>query len=45
MTTKERDKMDKWAEVMKLADKYGFIRFAYSGFAMLSIAEEATKTK
>ena len=39
----ERDKSDKWTEVMGLAEEYGFIRFAYGGFAMLSIDEEAMK--
>ena len=34
-----------WEEVMKLAEEYGFIRFAYAGFAMLSIDEEVMKTK
>lgn len=42
---KERNKGDEWAEVMQLAEKYGFIRFAYAGFAMLSIDEEAMKAK
>jgi hypothetical protein len=37
----ERNKEDEWAEVMQLAEQYGFIRFAYAGFAMLSIDEEA----
>jgi len=37
------DKQIAWDEVMKLAEKYGFIRFAYSGFAMLSIDEEVMK--
>ena len=32
-------KSKQWEEVMKLAKKYGFIRFAYAGFAMLSIEE------
>ena len=41
----ERNKEDEWAEVMQLAEKYGFIRFAYAGFAMLSIDEEAMKEK
>ena len=41
----ERDKGDKWTEVMKLAEQYGFILFAYAGFAMLSIDEEAMKLK
>jgi hypothetical protein len=26
---KDRNKGDEWAGVMKLAEKYGFIRFAY----------------
>jgi len=35
-----------WDEVMKLvAEKHGFIRFVYGEFAMLSIDEEAMKTK
>jgi hypothetical protein len=37
---KKREKSNNWDEVMKLAEKYGFIRFAYGGFAMLSIYEE-----
>ena len=41
----ERDKGDKWIEVMKLAEEYGFIRFAYGGFAMLSINEEEMAIK
>jgi hypothetical protein len=41
----ERKRGDEWAEVMQLADKYGFIRFAYAGFAMLSIDEEAMEVK
>ena len=40
---KDKSNGDKWAEVMQLAEKYGFIRFAYAGFAMLSIDEEAMK--
>ena len=40
---KERDRGDKWNEVMRLAEKYGFIWFAYAGFAMLSIDEEVMK--
>lgn len=40
-----RKKGDEWAEVMQLAEKYGFIRFAYAGFAMLSIDEEGMKEK
>ena len=40
---KERNKGDEWAEVMQLAEKYGFIRFAYAGFAMLSIDGEVEK--
>ena len=43
--SEDRDKKAKWAEVMKLAEQYGFIRFAYGGFAMLSIDKEAMKTK
>jgi len=39
------DRQIAWVEVMKLAEQYGFIRFAYGGFAMLSIDEEAIKTK
>lgn len=42
---KERDKRKKWEEVMQLAEEYGFIRFAYVGFAMLSIDEEAMNKK
>ena len=45
INTEERDKEDKWIEVMKRAEQYGFIQFVYSGFAMLSIDEEAMKTK
>ena len=45
LNPKERDKSDKWCEVMTLAEKYGFIRFAYAGFAMLSIDKEAMKVK
>ena len=41
----ERDKTDKWIEVMKLAEEYGFIRFAYAGFAMLSLTEEIMEAK
>ena len=40
---KEKTEEDKWTEVMKLAEEYGFIRFAYGGFAMLSIDEETMK--
>lgn len=42
---KERDTGDKWSEVMKLAEGYGFIRFAYGGVALLSIEEEVMKEK
>ena len=42
---KEKSNGDKWTEVMKLAEEYGFIRFAYGGFAMLSIDEEVMKEK
>jgi len=42
---KERSKGDTWADVMELAEGYGFIRFAYGGFAMLSIDEEVMKGK
>jgi len=41
----ERDKSDSWDEVMQLAEQYGFIRFAYGGFAMLSIDEAVMKGK
>ena len=37
---KKEDKVAAWGKVMKLAEKYGFIRFAYGGFAMLSVDEE-----
>ncbi len=30
---------ENWDEVMKLAEKYGFIRFAHAGTALLSIEE------
>ena len=40
---KEKSKGDKWMEVMKLAEEYGFIRFAYGGVAVLNIDEEAIK--
>ena len=43
--SEERNRNDKWIEVMKLAEEYGFIRFAYVGFAMLSITEEAMEIK
>jgi len=33
------EKGEKWEEVMKLAEKYGFIRFAYAGTALLTIEE------
>ena len=33
------EKPEQWEEVMKLAEKYGFIRFAYAGTALLSIEE------
>ena len=33
------EKAEPWEEVMKLAEKYGFIRFAYAGTALLSIEE------
>ena len=33
------EKTEQWEEVMKLAEKYGFIRFAYAGTALLSIEE------
>jgi len=39
----ELDKSVAWDEIMKLVEKYGFIRFAYAGFAMLSIDEEVMK--
>jgi hypothetical protein len=42
---KERNKGDEWAEVMQLAEQYSFIRFAYAGFAMLSIDEEGMEVK
>jgi len=42
---KEKTEEEKWTEVMKLAEEYGFIRFAYGGFAMLSIDEEVIKEK
>jgi hypothetical protein len=42
---KEKNTCDKWAEVMKLAERYGFIRFAYGGVALLSIEEEAMKER
>jgi len=42
---KEKTEEDKWTEVMKLAEEYGFIRFAYGGVAMLSIDEEVMKEK
>ena len=45
MNKEEGDKSDRWFEVMKLAEEYGFILFAYAGFAMLSIDEEAMKIK
>ena len=41
----ESDKQAEWEEVMKLGEKYGFIRFAYAGFAMLSMDEEVIKEK
>lgn len=41
----ELDKGVAWDEVMALAETYGFIRFAYGGFAMLSIDEEVMKGK
>jgi len=41
----KEDKEAAWVEVMNLAAKYGFIRFAYAGFAMLSIDEEVMKVK
>lgn len=40
MTDKE-----KWAEVMTLAEKYGFILQAYSGVAILATPEEQEKLK
>ena len=39
------DRQIAWVEVMKLAEQYGFIRFAYGGFAMLSIDEEVMKER
>jgi len=41
----QEDKVAAWEEVMNLAEKYGFIRFAYAGFAMLNINEEEMKVK
>ena len=40
---KAHRKEEKWREVIKLAEEYGFIRFTYAGFAMLSINEEAMR--
>ena len=45
MNKKESDKRDKWVEVMKLAEQYGFIRFAYGGVALLNKDEEVIKKK
>jgi len=35
------EKEEQWEEVMRLAEKYGFIRMAYAGVALLSIDMEA----
>jgi len=35
--------MKKWAEVMKLAKKYGFIIFSYGGVVILMCHEEQKK--
>jgi len=40
---KNDKKSKQWEEVMKLAEKYGFIRMAYAGVALLSIDKEAMK--
>jgi len=42
---KREDKTEAWDEVMKRAKENGFIRFAYGGFAMLSIDEGVMKVK
>ena len=42
---KEKNKRDKGTEVMKLAEEYGFIRFAYGGVALLSIDKDVMKEK
>lgn len=34
------EKAEQWEEVMELAKKYEFIRFAYAGVALLSIDKE-----
>lgn len=41
MMQKSDKKLEQWEEVMKLAEKYGFIRMAYAGVALLSIDKEA----
>lgn len=45
MSSYKNPKHAEWEEVMQLAKKYGFIRFAYAGFAMLSIDEEVMEVK
>ena len=35
------EKAEQWEEVMKLAEKYGFIKFAYAGVALLSTEDIA----
>ncbi len=36
---------EQWIEVMRLAEKYGFLWFCYGGVAMLTTHEEQEKAR